>query len=491
MQPLWLHVLSIFITSTFFIITSVNGNGYNLKELYDTRYPLDPITTNLQELKLLEYVISLEQRGYGDRGGSLRKLLGGSLKTPPEKPSTFFIPRLTHTKQANVDRMRPQYIITYYAPLKSIIVYFIGTIRFSKAYDWANIINVVPKEIKLRRRGHRFRAKIEVHGGVYNAVNTELFYKGSRKHRIHSFVYDLQKMINNVHKYHMGPISADNAFKTPIERIYFTVHSQGGAIATLLTVLWQSRVDCEFFRYFWGRASPELKRIMDNAKVITFGAPGIFGHDRNGRNVIDYIYHHKIWNVINAQDPIPMSFNGKQPKPTSILQENDDSPIDVVQFVMHKQAQAFIDEFDDKAYYGPVGKYMVIMEQTKWWFWGTKDVFFKEFNARIGGWLWDKHLVNGAHTLENSDLNVIEKLLRTLFDHSTEEYRKPILYGVKKYGDKLKKGKSGFWIMIYSIEMVLFLVVCCAVCGLCIGHLIGKFVHGRKPKMGVSPGEIV
>ena len=41
--------------------------------------------------------------------------------------------------------MRPQYIITYYAPLQSIIVYFPGTERYSKAYDWENIINVVPR----------------------------------------------------------------------------------------------------------------------------------------------------------------------------------------------------------------------------------------------------------------------------------------------------------------------------------------------------------
>ena len=287
-------------------------------------------------------------------------------------------------------------------------------------------------------------------------------------------------MINNVHRYHFVSLHADKEFKTPIKRIYFSGHSQGGGIETLLTVLWQSRVKCDFFIYFWSKASKHLKQLMDNAKVVTFGAVGIFGHGNNGQNMIDYLYHDKILNTINAQDPVPMLFMGIQPKPTSELQENGESLIDWVQLALHDMAQALMDEFDEKAYYGPAGKYMVILEKKRLWW--VKDVLFKKFDKNVDAMLWHKHLVHGAHTLRSTNMNAIKSLFKTLFEHHPEEYRKPIVKGCKKYGDKLKKGQSGFWIVVYIIELVLFLAVCCGVVAIYMGNLVWRICEYSQPK---------
>ena len=183
----------------------INANGYNLKELKSNNIPSDPITTNPSKLHLIKYTSQLFLRANGIRNGFWGKKFGANkgqmYSQKPEEKSSLFIPRLVHTPQEQIDRMRPQYIITYYPPLQSIVVFIVGTFMKSLKFDWTNAINVVPQEIKLTQQ---YNHPIEVHQGVYNAINTPLFYE--------QFLSDLQLIITNVHKQHFQQMTADQLF---------------------------------------------------------------------------------------------------------------------------------------------------------------------------------------------------------------------------------------------------------------------------------------
>ena len=100
MSTWWLVVLSL-IQSTLLKISFVTGDGYDLKEMMSDKYPNDPITKDLAQLRLIEYMMSLENRAFGERFGTITKWFRGKYKTPPEKQSTFFIPRVSYTNQEN------------------------------------------------------------------------------------------------------------------------------------------------------------------------------------------------------------------------------------------------------------------------------------------------------------------------------------------------------------------------------------------------------
>ena len=221
MAHLWLIVLLIIYGINICCVTS---NGYNLRELLDDDAPSDPIIHDKNMLNLINYLSNLECRAYGryTKSSILNQL--GLFQSKPEKESTFFIPRVSYTKKDTQERRRPQYIITFYPPLHSIIIYLMGMDINSKEFDLTNTNNVVPKEIILTKHENK---QIYVHGGIYNAVNTKLFYQGSRSKDIKSFLLDLETMIENVHKYHYELFTSDNLWQSPIKSLYFTGHSQG------------------------------------------------------------------------------------------------------------------------------------------------------------------------------------------------------------------------------------------------------------------------
>ena len=406
------------------IAINVKGNGFNLAELKSDKIPSDPITTNIETMNLIKYASNLFKRANGVRNG---KKQGEIYSIPPEPQSQFFIPRLVHTTQEQINRKKPQYIITYYAPLQSIVVFFVGTFMKSKKFDWTNAINVVPEEIELRNNNNH---KIKVHGGVYTAVNTKEFYE--------QFLPDLQLIIDNIHKTHFSGLTADDIFKTPIKAIYFTGQSQGGSIATMLSILWQTGAACDFVDYFEDNMEEKrhIEQLMDKAQVITFGAFGIFGHGANGAEYIDNLCHDEILNLINAKDPVPMMYNGDLPAPKQGYRENDDTWIDLAEMSTHEMAQGVMDEFDEKAYYGPVGKYVVIVEKSGW-FGRGKKIYFKTLDENTKNGLYDKHLVNGAKTLSRLMFGQLRILMNFKSEHMMPQYRIPITEGVDRYTKKL------------------------------------------------------
>ena len=414
------------------VINHVNGNAFNLNELKDDKkYPIDPITKDIEFMNVLDYTVDLIERAEGIENGKITKFFNkkkGRYKKEPEPESLLFIPRMVHTKEAQQKRMRPQYILTYYAPLKSIILFIAGTFSDSKKYDFTNLINVVPKEIILRHKKNE-QETVNVHGGVYNAANTAKFY--------HLLFEDLQKLINNVHEIHFKGLTVDDLWTKAIDKIYITGQSQGGAIATLLYVLWQGNVDCPFVNYFksqfngYGGDKHHLKRLLDKSSVFTYGAFGIFGHEDNGSNQIDDKYHDKIINIINAKDPVPMANNGDQPKPKEPFKQNEDTWIDIAKILSgNPMTQAVMDEFDEKAYYGPVGTYIVMIQKGIF----KKDVYFKEFedDENDNNDLFEQHLIFGAETLDRLPLTQWSYCIRFHLDHRMVRYQTNVHKGVAR-----------------------------------------------------------
>eukprot|EP01084_Bolivina_argentea_P144660 253742_1 len=439
------------------------GNGFDLKELASDNAPPAAFTKNINKMDLIEWIITIPRKVLGVKRNFITRSFMGEYKIKPKSRSAFWLPRYTIGKENQKKRMRPQYVIAYNTQSNALIAWIEGTEQDSILFDWKNINNVVPKEIMLTNQNK----KVDVHSGIYNAINTKLFYTGNdnNPNNFNGFINDLQSVINNVKQ-----------AKKPIKKLYIAGHSQGGAIATLITILWQSKVDCKFVNYIKQHASKKIQNLLDNAEVITYGAPGIFGHRNNGALQIDAAYHNKILNIINAKDAAPMMLSGNKKKPREPFKENDETLFDIAQLVMHRHAQAMLDEHDNKAYYGPVGRYVVIIEKKKWFGLKRDKVMLKRLNKKTIHDLYGKHLVNGADTVMQRIKTQIGKLLSMQFYHRTENgYRSTIHAAVKRYKQMMRKQEINVWILIYFLEFISLILISCGMIGAVLGKYVTKY----------------
>ena len=153
---------------------------------------------NLERMELMHWI--LEQQGH----------------EPTNLNCIKHIKRVTGDKKSKLRRKRPQWLTSYYAKDKTLLIWIIGT---QNQWDWTNLMNVCHKPINLKRPTNH---TIKVHHGVYNAINNVLFYA---------------PLFADLHIHFTDP-------NQPINKIIFSGHSQGGAIATLMFLLWKGRVQC-------------------------------------------------------------------------------------------------------------------------------------------------------------------------------------------------------------------------------------------------------
>ena len=107
---------------------------------------------NLKQLQFMHWMFGVESR-------------------EPEKIGCIkHIKRVSKTDKCHQNRKRPQWITSYYAKDGTLLIWILGT---RNNWDWANLLNVCHKKIKLTSPSSH---TIKVHHGVYNAINTLMFY---------------------------------------------------------------------------------------------------------------------------------------------------------------------------------------------------------------------------------------------------------------------------------------------------------------------------
>jgi hypothetical protein len=117
----------------------------------------------------------------------------------------------------------------------------------------------------------------------YTCINSSSPH-GYQKLRIHKGMYRASLSLINVLRHHVKSI------QDHIDHFYFTGHSSGGSIASILLTLLQD-MNC-----------PKCNRTS----LYTFGSP--FPGDKNLYRFINQHTHKNLW-IINDDDPIPYAFN--------------------------------------------------------------------------------------------------------------------------------------------------------------------------------------
>mmetsp|Transcript_16130 Transcript_16130/g.14479 ORF Transcript_16130/g.14479 Transcript_16130/m.14479 type:complete len:376 (+) Transcript_16130:89-1216(+) len=273
---------------------------------------------------------------------------------PTKRGCIKHIKRVSKTDKCHQNRKRPQFITSYYAPDKTLLIWILGT---QNTWDWTNLLNVCHKKIKLN---HPSKHSIKVHNGVYNAINNLMFYA---------------PLFADIHIHFSDP-------NQPIEKVVFGGHSQGGAIAQLMFMLLRGQVECEFVEYF--KEEMELTGIELNIDcVYTVGSVHVVSHNNYG--YVDNIFGSSIINIINPIDPIPMMFAGNKYEPKTPLKPS--KKLSFSRVCLNKYGNAMMKNFPKIASFGPIGKFIVFVDN-------ELRVLHRKDDKHN---LFNDHLVHGAH----------------------------------------------------------------------------------------------
>mmetsp|Transcript_21354 Transcript_21354/g.34185 ORF Transcript_21354/g.34185 Transcript_21354/m.34185 type:complete len:379 (+) Transcript_21354:867-2003(+) len=308
------------------------------KFLVDTKNPT--CAQNVEELKLMHWIFS-------------------QAHSEPESTDCIkLIKRISTSQEAQSARKRAQWVTSYNEQHKALLVWIMGT---QNEYDWKNLLNVCHQQVQLQKPSpHR----INVHDGVYNAVNNVLFYA---------------PLFADIHIHFSDP-------SQQIERIILGGHSQGGAIAQLMYMLWRGQVECEFVDYFKEQmASTDFQIEFDH--VYTLGPVLVVSH--SSMLYVDSIFGTEITNVINAHDPIPQMYAGNNRAPPQPLKAS--KKLGTARMAINKYGQAMMDNFHRIASFGPIGKWIVFI-----------DTELRVLCRKQNEDLFHQHLVHGACTFAQS-----------------------------------------------------------------------------------------
>eukprot|EP00485_Elphidium_margaritaceum_P004836 CAMPEP_0202687044 /NCGR_PEP_ID=MMETSP1385-20130828/2753_1 /ASSEMBLY_ACC=CAM_ASM_000861 /TAXON_ID=933848 /ORGANISM="Elphidium margaritaceum" /LENGTH=357 /DNA_ID=CAMNT_0049341757 /DNA_START=48 /DNA_END=1121 /DNA_ORIENTATION=+ len=287
----------------------------------------------------------------------------------PEQPHCIkHIKRVSRNDTDHAIRKRPQWITSYHEKDETLLVWICGT---ANEWDWRNLLNICHKEIKLSKP----TSTIKVHNGVYNAINNELFYTALFAD-IHIHFQDEQQ---------------------PIKRVYFGGHSQGGAIAQLMYMLWSGHVDCDFVNYF-KEQTERAGIVFDIEKVYTLGAVSVVSH--KSMVYTDHLFGARILNLININDPIPRMYGGNQCEPKTPLKKSNKRGIATV--CINQYGKSILDNFHKIASFGPIGRFIILAENELHVVHRTQD----------HSGVFHEHLVNGAHNYFHS---IAKKTKRDVF----------------------------------------------------------------------------
>eukprot|EP01084_Bolivina_argentea_P182892 315667_1 len=311
------------------LYTIAYGSDYDLSELAATTVDA-PITQSKGAMNAIMFAINMEQ----------------TAKTTPNGPAfRKYLCEESEDKaqlKCQNERVKPQWIVSYDPDEEACMVYIVGTEKDSLIFDWKNGVNIVPKGLTLTAAANT--PSIEIHGGTYDAIDTPLFYKGSQSGTVMNGLFDDIKIIMTNKK---------------VTKLIFVGHSQGGAIATAMLIIWKGGHVCPFRTYFASKSAFKGQNkaitfgaLMDGATVATFGTFGIIGHSH--MNTVDGLYHESIINFIIGLDPVPMIYNGQQTKPTAPFPNKEWG---ITATAVNSLAQGMLNNYDTEAYYAPVGTY--------------------------------------------------------------------------------------------------------------------------------------
>ncbi len=402
-------------------------DGYNLEALIATAE--DSTTRSSQKMELIKYIINLKSKEKAKYESDKKIPI---LKRKYDK--NLWATSICHTDECQAQRMKPQWLVSYYEPLKACIVWIYGTDPDSRKFDWQNGVNVVPKTVEITDGSKKHN--IQILTGTYKAVNTPAFYEGIPAKDGFSFPRP-------------GLIEQINACvtKNDVSRITLSGHSQGGSIATVIALLWKGKVVSPFTTYIKDEIGKEkvdnsVATMMDNAQVFTFGSFTMVGHDALGAEIANTLFGKDITNVINALDPIPMIYSGTKEK-------GPDKPFPKSTWFVtwaatgwNTRAQGLVDNYAATAYCGPVGHYIVLMKDK------GKHVVFRSLNPVANKKLFQLKLTNGANTfkseVKDTFLGSLKSLWAILKHHTLDNgYVKLINAAVPEYEKKLKIYESG------------------------------------------------
>eukprot|EP01083_Nonionella_stella_P196607 723276_1 len=320
-------------------------NAYNMYSLVkDTRAE----HVSFETLQLIDFILSLPN------------IIENKYHQYYTKPDVF----VSHILDKKTKKTERQGTIGAAYPLhKSTIVLHINHMFGGKASKELHGYRMRCKPIQIQLNKPTIK-EIEVYSGVYDALNTALFYEG--------LLSDIQSLMDSLLK---------QGHKA--NQLIWTGHDMGGSMATLLSLLWIGDAQCDFVQYFKTHASPDIQRLMDGMKVYTFGAFSVVGHEHN--EYIQSILPGKddiITHVIDAQDPVPMVSNGQK--------SNVDDACAVKKGILLKPNE--MDHFVEKAYYGPIGRYLVTVHHP------LEGDRIAWLNQKTKKKLFQAHLVHGAET---------------------------------------------------------------------------------------------
>ena len=118
--------------------------------------------------------------------------------------------------------------------------------------------------------------------------------------------------------------------------------------------------------------------------VYTLGGVSVVAH--RSMEYVDHIFGGSIVNVVHVQDPIPMMYGGNRVEPKQPLVAT--KKVGLSRVCINKFGQAIMDNFHKVASFGPIGTYIVCVE----------DEFRVLHRNEDAVGLYREHLVDGADT---------------------------------------------------------------------------------------------